>query len=200
MVEAMAFAAAAQAVAVYAAIAVSPGPNTFAVATEAALRGLRATLPLCAGIGLGVAVTAAGACSTAGVIQGHPSLGAALRCISAVSLIVLAIRLTSAHPGRTRIIPVPAGAFGLGLLTSITNPVSWAYFVTACSGPAGAAPAVVAVGAAAVAVCNAVALGGVLSCDAPRRWAERHERRLRVGAGGLLGAYAGWSLAPILLG
>jgi threonine/homoserine/homoserine lactone efflux protein len=42
----------------YAAVLATPGPNVVAIGGLAALRGFRATLPLCAGIGTGALILA----------------------------------------------------------------------------------------------------------------------------------------------
>ncbi len=201
VIESAALLAAAQSLAVYAALAATPGPNAFAVGAQAALCGLRATLPLCLGIGLGVALAAGGACAGAARLQGAGAEHAA-RTLAAAALILMAMRLAEAPravaAGRAR--AASFGVCGLGLATALTNPVTWAYFATACTGPAGRAAELLVAGAFVVALLVAVLLALVLGRPGPRAWAERHQPAIRLGAAALLGGYAGWAAVPMLFG
>lgn len=190
----------------YAAVAAAPGPNTFAVGAQAALRGARATLPLCAGIAVGALLAALGGCAGASALGADERAQGAARALAAGALLALALRLAAPPPNavargpRRAPLPPGAGAFGLGLFAAVTNPVTWVYFSTACLGPAGRGWGLVVAGAGAVALLNAVLLAALLGRPGPRAWAERHQARLRLGAGALLGGYAGWAVAPLLIG
>lgn len=109
----------------YAMLLIVPGPNTLAVAGQAALYGMRLVVPLAIGIAagavllLGLAYAAASTIAAAGCCQ---------RAIAAAALLFIAWRIacagnSEASAGRSHT------QFTAGLMTALCNPVTIAFFV-----------------------------------------------------------------------
>lgn len=115
----------------YAIILLTPGPNLFAVAGLAAVRGLRAARPLCLGLGLGAGALCGVAAAAAHAESGTGPLP---RVIGAGLLVWVAIRIarrrataTAPAPSRTEAMTT----FAAGFATASTNPLTAAYFLSA---------------------------------------------------------------------
>ncbi|SMF60384.1 Threonine/homoserine/homoserine lactone efflux protein [Tistlia consotensis] len=119
--------------ALFAAVAtLSPGGATTLATASGARFGFRRSLPLLAGIALGLASLAAtAALGLAGLLLEVPSLGLATRLAGSAYLLWLAWRLaTSGAPGEATGTAAPV-SFGGGLLLLLSNPKGWAMALAA---------------------------------------------------------------------
>lgn len=115
-----------------------PGPNIIAIAGLAALRGFRATVPICMGIASGATLLAA---LLHGVLAAAHSLRlqGQLQVAGAVLLVTVAVqvawqRIDGASPKRPR--TTAAAQFASGFFTAVAaNPLSGTFFGAQFAGP-----------------------------------------------------------------
>lgn len=116
-------------------VVVSPGPNNL-LATSSGLRfGLRASLRLLAGLGLGVvSLIVVAAVGLGFVVTSVPPAQTALRAAGTAYLLWLATRIArSGRPDNAQAARTPHG-FSAGLLISWLNPKVWVLAVSAVAG------------------------------------------------------------------
>ncbi len=198
------FGALAQFTAGYVIILVTPGPNMLAVASTAALRGLRAALPFCIGHALGVGVL----CATMAFASDSGRWGetgtarlAGAFLLASVALSSIRRRAVLAGPGGTLArAPADLVLLGGGLFTAATNPLTAAYFL---SGFLGFSPtwhwrAAAIASVLAVALLAYPLLAAALARPALRSLALRRERAFRVLTAVLLALTAARTAWPVV--
>lgn len=115
---------------------VSPGTNNV-LATNSGLRfGLRASLPLLAGLGLGVvSLVVLAALGLGFAVDAIPHAQTALRAVGTVYLLWLSVRiLLSGSPGKAHEDARTSRTFTTGLLVSWLNPKVWVLALSAVAG------------------------------------------------------------------
>ena len=112
-------------------VAISPGPNTFAICAAASggsrRQGLFVAAGVVAGTGLWIAIAMLG---LGAILPRHDAALAVLRGAAALFLMGIGLRMLVLAPAG------PAGArqgtpFALGLLTAVTNPLAMAFWLGA---------------------------------------------------------------------
>lgn len=174
----------------YAAIAVMPGPNMLMVASVAALRGTRAALPHCLGTALGIAALAACTTLLATFLRPGSAAEGLVRLGSALLLLRAAWRIVRLPPpGQPDGAAAARTRFLGGFQVASLNPLALGYFV----GPAGAAAppgglpvAVLAVGAAAIALLVGATVAATFGRCAKRHAAAHLHRPVCLAAACLL--------------
>lgn len=154
----------------YALVLVVPGPNTLAIAGQAALYGVRPVAPFALGLALGAAVLLCLAYLAASTVA---SAGCCQRAIAAAALLFIAWRI--AYAARDEVVVCRSHMqFTAGLITAICNPVTIAFFVAQllAAGPhqvAGVQLAIVACAVPLLAFGNAMLAAFVFSRPRIRR-------------------------------
>ncbi|BAT58431.1 leucine export protein LeuE [Variibacter gotjawalensis] len=170
----------------YALVLIVPGPNTLAVAGQAALMGTRPVVPLALGIALGATLllgishAAATTLALAGCCQ---------RILAAAALLYIAWRI--ARAGRAELQPSRARMqFTAGVVTAVCNPVTMAFFVAQliALNTQPLSPyhtAIVVGGVPLLAFCNAMLAAVLFSRPRIRRAVAAH-RGIFANAAGLI--------------
>ncbi|MGH3447854.1 MAG: LysE family translocator [Nocardioidaceae bacterium] len=116
-------------------VVVSPGANNLLAASSGLRFGLRASLGLLAGLGLGViSVVVLAAAGLGAVVTSVPQAQTGLRTVGTAYLLWLAVQIArSGRPESTKASRTPRG-FAAGLLVSWLNPKVWVLGITAVAG------------------------------------------------------------------
>lgn len=128
------------------AMAGTPGPNNALVAASGASHGFARTLPLMAGIALGVAAIILVVAAVGSSVVRDPLVADAIAWVGVVYLLGLAWRIASAEPtlGSARSVAGPRATplgFVQGALFQLVNPKLWAMVAGAVAAHGGAAEA-----------------------------------------------------------
>ncbi len=194
----------------YAAVLMTPGPNLFAIGAIAAWRGLRAALPLCAGIAVGATMLAVGICTAVGlgnspVIEKFGRL-AAVALLLYVGARILLRQPPPSEPGKGAALEPSArdaiALFVAGVSTAATNPITAAFFASQFLGAVSdPAPRIVAL---ALVPCQSLlfslTLGLALSQPVARRIVTAWNRPIRFLAAAILAATATIAAVPLVRG
>ena len=186
-------------VAGYLVILATPGPNTFAVAGIASVRGLRGALPFCLGLSLG-----AGALCAAMAMAAHAEFRAdkLVHLVSAgllgwVASGILRGRAREGERSRLRV----WAAFGAGLTTAAANPLTAAYFLSnTLSDGQVAISRLTPILVALVACAFYLLVASALAAPAARRIALAWDRPIRLVATAILTSMAARMAWPLLAG
>jgi threonine/homoserine/homoserine lactone efflux protein len=189
----------------YGAILLTPGPNVLAIGGLAALRGLRATLPLCAGIACGASVLALVICSAASWGRASSAIDQGARAIAAGLLLYVAARLLlqrradSTAPAALTTRDALA-TFVAGMATAATNPITAAFFASQFLGalPDGAARATALGVVPALALSFGLGLAFMLSRPVAQRLAVLWHTPIRVASATVIAAGAAIIGLPLL--
>lgn len=121
---------------------VSPGPNNLLATSSGLQFGLRASLRLLTGLGLGViSLIVATAVGLGLVTSSVPQAQTGLRAAGTAYLLWLAMRIAgSGRPDRTKDTEAAPRGFWAGLLVSWLNPKVWVLAVTAVAGYSAISP------------------------------------------------------------
>jgi threonine/homoserine/homoserine lactone efflux protein len=175
---------------------VTPGGATLLAAASGARFGFRRSVPLLAGITVGLAsLVAAAAAGLAALLQSAPTLRLAMRVIGSVYLLWLAWRIAqSGAPDMKSDAAATPVSFGAGLILLWLNPKAWTMALGAAAAYAGlaAGPRRLALllggvfGATAVAALSLWCAGGLVLARTLRT--ERQWRSVNVSLGLLLTA------------
>lgn len=191
----------------YAAILMTPGPNTFAIGGIAALRGLRGALPLCAGIASGTSLLAVGICTATNLGQASPMIEQFGRAVAVVLMLYVAARILFRQP------PNQAGGQALelssrdkmatflaGVATAVTNPITAAFFASQFLGTLpDDTTRMVALGTVpCLALSFGVTLGFVLSRPLAQRAAIVWHRPIRIASAAVFATAATIVGVPLL--
>ncbi len=192
----------------YAAVLAAPGPNLFAIGTIAAWRGLRAALPLCAGIAVGATMLAVGICTAVGL--GNSPLIEKFGRLAAVALLlyvgarILLRQPPPSEPGKGAALGPSAkdaiALFVAGVSTAATNPITAAFFASQFLGAVSdPAPRIVALALVPLqSLLFSLTLGLALSQPAARRIVTDWNRPIRFFAAAILTATATIAAIPLL--
>jgi len=193
----------------YAAILITPGPNLFSIGAIAALRGLRATLPLCLGIALGASVLAVGICTAVSLGRHSPMVEQLSRAAAFALLLYVAAQLLFRQPPKAigkQALELSArdaiATFLAGVSTAVTNPITAAFFASQFL---GALPdrttRILALGLVpCLAMSFGVTLGFALSRPFAQRAATVWHRPIRFLAAAVLATTALIVAVPVLGG
>lgn len=118
---------------------ITPGPSTLLVAAAGMRYGFRRSVPLMAGVTVGlISVMALSAGGLAALLQSAPTLHVTMKAIGSGYLVWLAWRI--AQSGAPRVEPtssaLPVG-FGAGLVVLCLNPKAWLMALSAAAAYAG---------------------------------------------------------------
>jgi len=191
----------------YAPILVTPGPNTFAIGGIAALRGLRAVLPLCGGIATGASLLAAGICTATNWGRALPMIEQFARAVAVVLLLYVAARILFRQPpDQTGGQPLELSSgdkmatFLAGVATAVTNPITAAFFASQFLGalPDNAARMVALGMVPCLALSFGVTLGFVLSRPLAQRAAVLWHRPIRIASAAVIATAATIVGLPLL--
>jgi threonine/homoserine/homoserine lactone efflux protein len=189
----------------YVAILLTPGPNVLAIGGLAALRGLRATLPLCAGIACGASVLALLICFAASWGRTSPAIDHGARAVAAGLLLYVAARLLlQRRADLTAHVALPArdalATFMAGLATAATNPITAAFFASQFLDalPDGAARAAALGVVPALALSFGLGVAFMLSRPAAQRLAMLWHTPIRVASATVIAAGAAIIGLPLL--
>lgn len=193
----------------YAAILLTPGPNLFAIGGIAALRGLRASLPLCAGIASGASLLSVAICGVTEWGRAWPMLQHSARAVAALLLLYVAARLLLRQsPNHTdpRSMALSArdkmATFLAGVATAATNPITAAFFASQFLGALpDSAARVAALGLVpCLALLSGVTFGFLLSRPVAQRAAIIWHRPIRIASAGVIALAATIVALPLLQG
>jgi threonine/homoserine/homoserine lactone efflux protein len=194
----------------YAGVLMAPGPNLFAIGAIAAWRGLRAALPLCAGIAVGATMLAVGICTAVG-LGNSPAIEKFGRLAAVALLLYVGARILmrqppTSEPGKGAA-PEPStkdaiALFVAGVSTAATNPITAAFFASQFLGAVSEpAPRIVAL---ALVPCQSLlfslTLGLALSQPVARRMVTAWNRPIRFLAAAILAATATIAAVPLVRG
>src|SRR4030095_11320667 len=192
----------------YAAVLLAPGPNLFAIGAIAALKGLRAAIPLCAGIAVGASMLAVGIC-TAVSFGSSPAIEQFGRVVSVALLLFVAVRILLRQPPRIDVRKDAAAEvsardavalFLAGVSTAATNPITAAFFASHFLGalPDKLARAMVLGLVPCLSLLVGLTLCFVLSRPLVRRTAVAWHRPVRFAAAAVLAGMAMTVVLPLL--
>lgn len=192
----------------YAAILIAPGPNLLSIGAIAALRGLRATLPLCMGIALGASMLAVGICAAISLGRHSPMVEHVSRTAAFALLLYVAAQILFHRPKEASKQPLELSArdaiatFLAGVSTAVTNPITAAFFASQFLGALpDRATRMVALGLVpCLAMAFAVTLGFALSRPCAQRAATVWHRPIRLLAAAVLATTAIIVAVPLLRG
>jgi len=191
----------------YAAILITPGPNVLSIGAIAALRGLRATVPLCLGIALGAFVLAAAICAAVSLGQDSPIVAQLSRTAASALLLYVAAQLLFRQPPKAsgkQSLDLSArdaiATFLAGFATAATNPMTAAFFASQFLGALpDQATRIVALGLVpCLAMSFGVTLGFALSRPFAQRAATVWHRPIRFVAAAVLATTALIVAVPLL--
>ena len=193
----------------YAAILLTPGPNLFAIGGIAAMRGLRASLPLCAGIASGASLLSVTICSATEWGQASPMLEHSARAVAALLLLYVAARLLLRQPPNQpdlRSMALSArdkmATFLAGVATAATNPITAAFFASQFLGTlTDSAARAAALGLVpCLALLSGVTFGFLLSRPVAQRAAIIWHRPIRITSAAVIAIAATIVALPLLQG